>query len=109
MRLNLSAIYLQTALKTAGKWSMNINTGRSFARILMAVSLLSLSACKTKNEPTKNEPTKNDTTMSIQVQTPFYVGTYTDGDSEGIYKYELNPDGKLMRIGLVAKTENPSF
>ncbi|WP_206340676.1 lactonase family protein [Flavimarina sp. Hel_I_48] len=47
--------------------------------------------------------------MSTQVQVPFYVGTYTKGNSEGIYKYELNPTGKLMRVGLVAKTENPSF
>ncbi|MGB3775268.1 MAG: lactonase family protein [Leeuwenhoekiella sp.] len=47
--------------------------------------------------------------MSIQVQAPFYVGTYTSGDSQGIYKYELNPSGKLMFLGLAAKTENPSF
>ena len=47
--------------------------------------------------------------MSIQVQSPFYVGTYTGGDSQGIYKYTLNPNGKLMSIGLVAKTDNPSF
>lgn len=75
-----------------------------FFRIFIAMVLLSFCACKTKNDPTKN-----DTTMSIQVQAPFYVGTYTDEESQGIYKYELNPDGKLIRIGLVAKTENPSF
>ncbi|MEE9438542.1 MAG: lactonase family protein [Saprospiraceae bacterium] len=40
---------------------------------------------------------------------PFYVGTYTNGDSEGIYKYSLHIDGTLSKIGLVAKTENPSF
>jgi 6-phosphogluconolactonase len=40
---------------------------------------------------------------------PFFVGTYTDGESEGIYKYLLQKDGKLKRIGLQAKTENPSF
>jgi len=109
MRLNVSVTYLQTASKTAEKRNIRIHTGKAFVRMFMAVTLLSFCACKTKNEPTKNEPAKNDTTMSTQVQTPFYVGTYTDGDSEGIYKYELNPDGKLMRIGLMAKTENPSF
>jgi len=39
----------------------------------------------------------------------FYVGTYTGGDSEGIYKYTLMPDGTFEKIGLAAKTENPSF
>ena len=109
MRSNVGATFAQTALKVTKKSSNKTSTGSALIKICVAVSLLSLCACKTKNEPTKNNPTKNDTTMSIQVQTPFYVGTYTDGDSEGIYKYELNPIGKLMRIGLVAKTENPSF
>ena len=39
----------------------------------------------------------------------FYVGTYTNGESEGIYKYQLNAAGKLKQIGLVAKTDNPSY
>jgi len=40
---------------------------------------------------------------------PFYVGTYTDGESEGIYKYALQEDGILQRIGLAAVSDNPSF
>ena len=39
----------------------------------------------------------------------FYVGTYTDSDSEGIYKYSLSQKGKLKKISLVAKCESPSF
>jgi 6-phosphogluconolactonase len=39
----------------------------------------------------------------------FYVGTYTSGESEGIYKYQINTDGKLKQIGLAAKTNNPSY
>lgn len=39
----------------------------------------------------------------------FYVGTYTDGESEGIYQYQLNTDGKLKLIGLATKTNNPSY
>lgn len=39
----------------------------------------------------------------------FYVGTYTDKDSQGIYKYSLLKDGSLKRIGLAAKSNNPSF
>jgi len=40
---------------------------------------------------------------------PFFVGTYTGDDSQGIYKYLLKPDGELGFIGLAAKSENPSF
>ena len=39
----------------------------------------------------------------------FYVGTYTDGASEGIYKYALHSDGSISPIGLAVKSENPSF
>lgn len=40
---------------------------------------------------------------------PFYVGTYTSGFSEGIYKYVLNGDGSFDSIGLAAASINPSF
>jgi len=40
----------------------------------------------------------------------FFVGTYTDGGSEGIYNFSLDPvTGKLTDHGLAAKTNNPSF
>jgi 6-phosphogluconolactonase len=39
-----------------------------------------------------------------------YVGTYTGHGSNGIYAYRFNPvKGDLSPIGLVAKTDNPSF
>ncbi|MBJ6369141.1 lactonase family protein [Snuella sedimenti] len=39
-----------------------------------------------------------------------YVGTYTSGESEGIYKFQFNTEtGELSELQLVAKTENPSF
>lgn len=39
-----------------------------------------------------------------------YVGTYTGNGSDGIYAYRFNPaKGELNSIGLVAKTDNPSF
>ena len=44
-----------------------------------------------------------------EIATSFYVGTYTDNKSKGIYKYELSKEGKLNQIGLVAETRNPSF
>ncbi|MEQ8416149.1 MAG: lactonase family protein [Imperialibacter sp.] len=39
----------------------------------------------------------------------FYVGTYTRGESKGIYRYQLQPDGTLKSFGLAAESENPSF
>ncbi|MCF8301898.1 MAG: lactonase family protein [Bacteroidales bacterium] len=39
----------------------------------------------------------------------FYVGTYTDKESQGIYEYLLKEDGTIKRIGLSALSENPSF
>lgn len=40
----------------------------------------------------------------------FFVGTYTDGGSEGIYSFGLDPvTGKLTDNGLAAKSNNPSF
>ncbi|TKG96453.1 lactonase family protein [Puteibacter caeruleilacunae] len=40
----------------------------------------------------------------------FYVGTYTSGDSEGIYRYALNPETEqLENHGLATPSNNPSF
>ena len=39
----------------------------------------------------------------------FFVGTYTNVESQGIYKYVLQKDGVLKRLGLAAKLTNPSF
>jgi len=39
----------------------------------------------------------------------FYLGTYTDGESQGIYKYLLTKNGEIKLQGLQAKTPNPSF
>lgn len=39
-----------------------------------------------------------------------YIGTYTGGESEGIYKLQLDTaTGKLENLGLAVKVENPSF
>lgn len=39
-----------------------------------------------------------------------YVGTYTTGESKGIYAYGYDAEtGKLQSLGLAAATENPSF
>ncbi len=41
---------------------------------------------------------------------PLYVGTYTNGDSEGIYQLQFNTKtGELKNLKLAAEIENPSF
>lgn len=42
--------------------------------------------------------------------TPLYIGTYTDGYSEGIYKLDFNQNtGQLSNLQLAISTQNPSF
>ncbi len=47
--------------------------------------------------------------MEKEQTIPFYVGTYTNGDSKGIYKYQIDAEGIVSKIGLAAETNNPSF
>lgn len=71
---------------------------KSFLPILGLCLCLFIS-CKSKTSTPKNQ-TENF---------PFYVGTYTNKDSKGVYKYELHSDGTFSEIGLQAKVENPSY
>ena len=50
-----------------------------------------------------------ETAEQTEPDIPFYLGTYTDGESQGIYQYSLSADGTLSKTGLVAEAENPSF
>jgi 6-phosphogluconolactonase len=49
--------------------------------------------------------------LSVKAQNmPLYVGTYTNGTSEGIYKLEFNPStGELTNLQLAVATQSPSF
>lgn len=69
------------------------------AFISMIIILVALISCK--KDADKSESLKDGYT--------FYIGTYTDGNSEGIYKYILHKDGTFAKVGLAVKTENPSF
>jgi len=40
---------------------------------------------------------------------PFFLGTYTDSESKGIYQSALNADGSFDSLFLAAETQNPSF
>ena len=63
--------------------------------ILLSILLLTIGCSKTKKP--------------VETQTLF-VGTYTDGSSEGIYTLQFNPEtGTLDSLELKAKLPNPSF
>ncbi|MDH5475735.1 MAG: lactonase family protein [Cyclobacteriaceae bacterium] len=68
--------------------------------IPVIISLLFLMSCKTTTEEKVVEDNKSHL---------FFVGTYTNTDSKGIYAYSLAEDGKLTHIGLAATSDNPSF
>ena len=67
--------------------------------IILILTLITTLGCQ---KPDKKQIQENKTYS-------FFVGTYTDGDSQGIYKYTLQKDGKLSRKGLAAISDNPSF
>lgn len=67
--------------------------------IIFFTSVLFVTACQ--NLKNKNTVTASDYS--------FFLGTYTDGDSKGIYKVEMDATGKMKMIGLAAETKNPSF
>ena len=52
---------------------------------------------------------QKDKDQNMSTGTTFYVGTYTEKQSEGIYTYSLFDDGTLALVGLAAEAENPSF
>ena len=87
-------------------------------KYFLPILLICLLSCKSDNNVNTTEPSKESTSTELkmedqapapQAEFPFYVGTYTNGESEGIYKYVLQGDGKMNKIGLAAKTDNPSF
>ncbi len=53
--------------------------------------------------------TANTTKMDVDKSTTFFVGTYTNGESKGIYQYEIDKNGFLKNNGLKAILKNPSF
>lgn len=70
--------------------------------VLSAVAVMLLCSCKNKESNTEKPSNK------ANMEQTFFVGTYTEGASKGIYKYALK-NGFLSKIGLVAEVDNPSF
>lgn len=49
------------------------------------------------------------TKINSEKNSMFFVGTYTNGESKGIYQYQIDKNGFLKNNGLKAITKNPSF
>ncbi len=71
------------------------------------LSLMCILSCK--NTETKTESEMSKTPKEPTQAQAFYLGTYTNGDSKGIYKAVLNADGSLSKPALAVETENPSY
>src|SRR5262245_4338323 len=79
--------------------SSNQFTRREFVKVSGAAALAHSIPSAAQNESKRRS---NDLLL--------YVGTYTNGKSEGIYVYRLNPDGgELKHAATVKGVSNPSF
>ena len=75
---------------------------------LLALMLMIVIGFVSIGNTAEKEPTegKNANPKSLLA----YIGTYTNGASEGIYLFRFDlASGKLTPLGLVGKAENPSF
>ncbi|NJB72657.1 6-phosphogluconolactonase [Saonia flava] len=70
---------------------------------ILVLALVAVVSCKEK---------KKEAITEVEEMAPvqkFYVGTYTGGDSEGIYRYALHADGSLEQVAFSGASNNPSF
>ncbi len=74
---------------------------KPFQFIILALLTI---GCQTKKETPQQKEVEQE-----KKTTSFFVGTYTDTISKGIYTYTLSEKGKLEKVGLAAVSENPSF
>ncbi len=74
--------------------------------VLAATSFLLADAKTAKAAPATTQPVGRTSGEKV----PVYVGTYTSGDSRGIYRFDLDTGaGTLTAGGLAAEVANPSF
>lgn len=71
---------------------------------LLGISSVGLNACRTESQPSPEQHSGGDTLINL------FIGTYTSGASEGIYRALFNTDsGEVSGVQLVAEAANPSF
>lgn len=82
-----------------------MNLGLKYLSV--GVMIFSLISCNKKTAESK--PIEKQETIK-QESIEMLVGTYTDGTSKGIYRFNFNPnDGMIENKGLVAEAMSPSF
>lgn len=52
---------------------------------------------------------ENQTETELMYPKTFFIGTYTSGESEGIYSIQLDENGRFDSLQLRAQSSNPSF
>ena len=76
-----------------------------FVFVVFSTSMLLLFSCRSASD---GSAAKKEEPSSLQYLA--YFGTYTTGDSKGIYAYRFDPSsGRMTEIGLAAEVPNPSF
>ncbi len=75
-------------------------------RLIVLFLTVALGACTATKPALETSPATFPAATAAQT---FWLGTYTQGVSEGIYRWELSPAGILARRGLGAAAKNPSF
>jgi 6-phosphogluconolactonase len=76
-----------------------MKNSRIISKILVSICILVVAGGTSAQDKPKKKPM-----MMV------YIGTYTGGESEGIYTFRMNQKtGKLSKRSLAAKTVNPSF
>ena len=80
---------------------------RLSGRVAVAGLVLTLLACASEERPMSRSP--EESPMST-APLSYYVGTYTSGQSQGIYRFTLDPaSGAASDPVLAVEVENPSF
>lgn len=77
---------------------------RANRTIALAALVGALTGCTGEEPPVTEKPTRSEEQLAV------YVGTYTDGESAGVYRFMLDPaTGETSSTVLAVDAENPSF
>lgn len=82
------------------------------AVVLLAVAVVGCSPdpAETPSNAGASAGSENKKEILVPTKVRVYVGTYTNGDSEGIYQFDLDlKTGKATSPALAAEAKNPSF
>jgi 6-phosphogluconolactonase len=81
---------------------------KKFGTLVLLVCLLM--SCGTQAVSTEDQPEESGRKAAEIREAFVYFGTYTRGDSEGIYIYKINLEtGDLLSVGVQSGVANPSF